>query len=81
MTSEEEIRDGVRSVVMTILELEPDELDDDADFDSLGADSLLRMEILSSLGKRFGVRPTLEQEARMNSVSNAVGVLRAVAPG
>ena len=72
--TQEEIRLIVREVVTDILELEPTELTDDADFEYVGADSLQRLEVIDTLRKRFGTRYTIEQESRMNSVHDVVEI-------
>lgn len=52
----QEIRRVVRRVVGEIFELEPDEIDDEADFTStLGGDSLGTLGLIVALEKQFGI--------------------------
>lgn len=68
------IRNEIRDVVAEVLELEPGELTDETDFDDIGADSVQRLEVVIQLRRRFGVRYSLEEEAAINSVDDAVRI-------
>lgn len=75
--TEGELRETVRDAMATILELEPDELRDDADFyGELGGDSLQKLELVVALEKRLGVHFADGDAARMNSVDAIVRVAR-----
>lgn len=68
------IRSAVREAVAEVLELEPDEFTDDSDFEEIGADSLQRLEVVIRLRRQFGVHYSLEEEAAINSVNDAVRI-------
>jgi acyl carrier protein len=75
MTEDEnEIRSAVREVVAEILELQPDEFADDSHFEDIGADSVQRLEVVIRLRRKFGAHYSLEEEAAINSVSDAVRI-------
>lgn len=69
--------DEVRSIVAQVLELEDDELKDDASFvDGYEADSLQAIEILSRLEKRFGIEIP---QADLPEMQDVLAVYRVVA--
>lgn len=75
--SDEEIRQAARQVVMEILELEPDEVDDGADFNKdLGGDSIQKLELIVSLEKRFNIHYAPDEAAGMNSIEDIVRVTK-----
>ncbi|GAB2584488.1 hypothetical protein GCM10027168_16560 [Streptomyces capparidis] len=74
--TDDEIRAAVRDIALEILELEPDELSDEADLEELGGDSIMRLELVAALQERLGVRYTVEDEVRINSVRTAVEITR-----
>ncbi|KRV49931.1 hypothetical protein AQ490_17870 [Wenjunlia vitaminophila] len=76
--TEDEIRAAVREVALEILELEPEELADEADLEDLGGDSIMRLELVSALQQRLGVRYTVDDEVRINSVKSAVEITQNV---
>lgn len=70
-----EIRRIVGEVVMDVLELELEELSDNADFHTdLGGDSIQRLELVVALEKRFGIQYALNDEARMNCIDEVVEI-------
>ncbi|MBB5800878.1 acyl carrier protein [Saccharothrix ecbatanensis] len=77
MTASVEQRvDRIKEIVCDILELEHDEVTDTGLFkEDYGADSLLSIEILSSLEKEFGV---VIDQAEMSRMVNMEGVVEVV---
>ncbi len=70
-----EIRRIVGEVVMDVLELELEELRDNADFHTdLGGDSIQRLELVVALEKRFGIQYAFSDEARMNCINEVVEI-------
>jgi acyl carrier protein len=64
--------DELREIVADVLELEPEEIADEADFgEEYGADSIRAIEILSRLEKRYGIeipQSELPQMRNLHSV-------------
>ena len=76
-----EIRRIVGEVVMDVLELELEELSDDADFHTdLGGDSIQRLELVVALEKRFDIQYALNDEARMNCIDDVVEITQSYVP-
>ena len=74
----DQVRQIVREVVMEVLELDSEELADDADFvDDYHCDSLKRLELVVTLEKRFKVRYPVSQADKMHSVDSVVDVTAA----
>jgi acyl carrier protein len=72
---QEQIRELARRAAIEVLELEPGELRDDADFHAeLGGDSLQQLELVTMLEKQLGVRFRLNHAAEINSVDDAVRI-------
>lgn len=69
---EGEIRTVVRENALKIFELEPEQLADDASFESLGGDSIQRLELVSLLQDELGVVFSVEEEVEIVSVRAAV---------
>ena len=69
----EEILEKVKSVVVDQLNVEEDEVVDDASFiDDLGADSLGIVELVMALEEEFGVSIPDEQAESIKTVGDAV---------
>lgn len=79
--TEEEIRALVREQAAIIMDLDPEELGDDDDFESVGGTSLHRLELVTALSDRLGVRYSLDDEVRMTSVRAAVDVTQRALAG
>lgn len=74
--SVEQRTDRIKEIVCDILELEQDEVTETGLFkEDYGADSLLSIEILSSLEKEFGV---VIDQAEMSRMVNMNGVVEVV---
>lgn len=74
--SVEQRTDKIKEIVCEVLELETDEVTDEGLFkEEYGADSLLSIEILSSLEKEFGI---VIDQAEMSRMVNMKGVFEVV---
>ena len=74
----EEILDKVKSVVVDQLNVEDDEVVDDASFiDDLGADSLGIVELVMALEEEFGVSIPDEDAESIKTVGDAVAYIQA----
>ena len=68
----------LRTIVATILQLEPGEIADDASFyDDLGADSLEKVAITAEIEMKFGVTLSTDEAAGIFSIADARSVLAA----
>jgi acyl carrier protein len=73
VTAGTEVRTAVRRLVAQLLELEEAELSDSCDWEvGLGGDSLQRLELISLVEDRFGIRFTVEAGAAMNTIDAVV---------
>jgi acyl carrier protein len=76
----EEILEKVKSVVVDQLNVEEDEVVDDASFiDDLGADSLGIVELVMALEEEFGISIPDEDAENIKTVGNAVSYIQASA--
>lgn len=72
----EKDRIDIKDIVCDILELEPDEVTDTSHFvDDHGADSLLAIEILSALEKKYHVKIEQTDLDRMGDLDGVYAVL------
>ena len=60
--------DSVRRVVGTTLRIDPDQLDIDGRFDRIGIDSIISMELMTSLSKTLGISMTPSQFLNVTTV-------------
>lgn len=76
----EEILDKIKSVVVDQLNVEEDEVVDDASFiDDLGADSLGIVELVMALEEEFGISIPDEDAEGIKTVGDAVAYVQASA--
>jgi acyl carrier protein len=69
----EEIFDKVKDVIVDQLNVEEDDVTEDAAFvDDLGADSLDTVELVMALEEQFGISIPDEQAEKIKTVSDAV---------
>ena len=65
----------IRNLIAEIIELEPDEIKDEAHLvEDLGMDSMMALEILASIEKRFKIQIPEEELPNIVSVNNAVAI-------
>ncbi|HJQ31322.1 MAG TPA: acyl carrier protein [Pyrinomonadaceae bacterium] len=73
----EEIKQIVRETLTEILELEEDEVGDEAHIaDDLGGDSIRKLELIVALEKRFDIHYAPEEAAGMDSVESIIQATR-----
>jgi acyl carrier protein len=76
----EEILEKVKSVVVDQLNVEEEEVVDDASFiDDLGADSLGIVELVMALEEEFGISIPDEDAENIKTVGNAISYIQASA--
>ena len=62
------VLDAVRGIVVSTIKISADRLDVDAEFADLGIDSIIAMELMESLSRRFGIAFTPSQFLNVNTV-------------
>lgn len=74
----EEIFDKVKTVIVDQLNVEEDDVTEEASFvDDLGADSLDIVELVMALEEEFGISIPDEEAENIKSVGDAVGYIEA----
>jgi acyl carrier protein len=73
---QEEINE-LRSILANALDVDEETLSEDSDFSSLGGNSLMALEILVTLEKRYQIKISEEELAQMTSLQNVYGLIKA----
>jgi acyl carrier protein len=69
----EDIRNQVRKLIAEITEREPNEVSDTADFvEDLGIDSLMAIEMLVAVDKKYKIEISEEEFGKIKNVNDAV---------
>lgn len=73
----DQIRAEVKSLVARVTEREPNEIPDDAHFmDQLGVDSLMAMEIMIAVDRKFGIDIPEEEFNKATNVNESVALVQ-----
>lgn len=73
--TEDEIRAAVTETALEVFELEPDEVEGDTSLEGeLHVDSLQKLEFITALEKRFGVRYNASEGSHLDTVDSAVRI-------
>lgn len=72
MFEKNDTQEKVSTIIAEILKVEKGTVTPEATFESLGADSLDRLEIIMKIEEKFGIEITDEQEASIKSVNDAI---------
>jgi acyl carrier protein len=73
----EEIRAEVKKLIAEVTEREPDEITDTALFaEELGVDSLMAMEVMVAVDKKYKINIPEEEFAKIKNVNDTVEVVR-----
>ena len=79
--SEEQIRMGIKRLIAQVTEREPDEIPDQASLqDELGVDSLMAMEVMVAVDKKFHIDIPEEEFNAITNVDEAVTVVKRYLP-
>jgi len=79
--TEDEIRQEIRNLIAAVTERSPDEILDTASFtDELGVDSLMAMEMMVSVDKKFKVDIPEEEFMKAVNVDEAAATVRRYLP-
>lgn len=71
------VESDLRELVATILEVEPDTIDEQASFvKDLGMDSMMALEILASIEKKYKIVIPEETLAKFTSLSQTVKIVQ-----
>jgi acyl carrier protein len=72
----DEIRANVKKLIAEVTEREPEEITDTALFaDELGVDSLMAMEVMVAVDKRYKINIPEEEFAKIKNVDDTVAVV------
>ena len=72
----EQIRDEVKRLIAEVTEREPEEITDTALFaDELGVDSLMAMEVMVAVDKKYKINIPEDEFAQIKNVNDTVGVV------
>ena len=72
----EEIKKNIRRMVAEIAETSEDEIKDDANFvDDLGVDSMMALEIVAGIEKKYKIRIPEEEIPKIQSLQNVFEIL------
>ena len=79
--TEEKIRSEIRQLIAAVTEREPEEVGDKATFsDDLGVDSLMAMEVMIAMDKKFRIDIPEEEFFTATNVDEAVAMVRRYLP-
>jgi acyl carrier protein len=74
--TQDQIRAEVKNLVARVTEREPDEIPNDAHFmDQLGVDSLMAMEIMIAVDRKFGIDIPEEEFNKATNVNESVALV------
>jgi acyl carrier protein len=80
--SEIQIKDEIKEMMAEIMEAEPGEIKDDAQFvQDLGMDSMMALEILASLEKKYKIVIPEEELLRFTTLNSTVEVVSKIING
>jgi acyl carrier protein len=75
-TTAEQIRAEVKKLIAEVTEREPEEINDTALFaDELGVDSLMAMEVMVAVDKKYKINIPEDEFATIKNVDDTVGVV------
>ena len=73
MKTEHAIDQDVRQLIADIIEMEPDQIPPDAHLvEDLGMDSMMALEILASIEKKFRIKIPEEDLPKITTLNNAI---------
>jgi acyl carrier protein len=80
--TEELIRTEIKRLIADVTEREPEEITDTASFsDDLGVDSLMAMEVMVAVDKKFKIDIPEEEFGKIKNVVDAVEIVKKHLPG
>ena len=80
--TETQLRKEIKEMMAEIMETEPEEIKDDAQFvEDLGMDSMMALEILASLEKKYKIVIPEEELLKFTTLNNTVEVVSNIING
>lgn len=77
MIAEAQLKDEVRKIISNIIELDPGKIDIDAKFvEDLGMDSMMALEILAALEKRYRINIPEEELPKIKTLRDTIEVVK-----
>ena len=77
MITEEQLKDEVRKIVSDIIEMDPEKVDIDARFvEDLGTDSMMALEILAALEKRYRINIPEEELPKVKTLRDTIELVK-----
>ena len=77
MPETRQVEQEIRDLIADIIEMEPDQIDPDAHLvEDLGMDSMMALEILASIEKKYKIRIPEEDLPKITTVNRAVELAR-----
>jgi acyl carrier protein len=71
------VEDEVKKIIANIIEMDPKEIDAEASLvEDLGMDSMMALEILAALEKRFKIKIAEEDLPKITSVNRAIALAK-----
>ncbi|MFA6078760.1 MAG: acyl carrier protein [Candidatus Omnitrophota bacterium] len=75
--AEDKFEKEIRSLIAEILEIEEDKITSDAKFvEDLGMDSMMALEILATMEKKFKIKISEEYLAKVTSLASMVDIVK-----
>ena len=75
--TEDEIRSEIKRLVANVTEREPDEIPDGAHYmDELGVDSLMAMEVMVAVDKKYKINIPEDEFATIKNVNDTVAIVQ-----
>ncbi len=78
MFEKNDTHEKVIGIIAETLKMDKESVKPETTFEGLGADSLDRLEIIMKIEETFGVDISDEQEAKIDSINNAVEAIHAL---
>jgi len=79
--TDESIRWEIKRLIASVTEREPEEIPDNASFtEDLGVDSLMAMEVMVSMDKKFRIDIPEEEFVKVTNVNEAAAMVRRYLP-
>lgn len=74
--TEQNVREEIRRLVAEVTELEPEEIKDDAHYqEDLDVDSLMAMEVMVAVDKKFGIEVPEEEFLALENINQTVAAV------
>ena len=78
-TTTDNLEKEIRSIVATILEMDEKKITPEANFmEDLGMDSMMALEILASIEKKYKIKIPEENLSKVTNLNNAVEIARRI---